>query len=154
MNDKKTDEFVKIAENRFNSGFNCAESTLIAVTSAMKIESDMFPRIASGFGGGIISRYGSICGALSGTIMAVGAFCGRDEVNNPEEKEKFYNLISIIVEDFKNKFGFIECKNLIGCDLHTEEGRKRFYVEKIHQKKCNEYVKFAARKGIGILSSR
>ena len=86
MDDKKINEFVKVAESKFFSGFNCAESSLIAVTYAMGMQSDMFPRIASGFGGGV-GRYGSICGALSGTIMAIGAFCGRDKVNDPEEKQ-------------------------------------------------------------------
>jgi C_GCAxxG_C_C family probable redox protein len=153
MKGKKTDDFVKIAEDKFSSGFNCAESSLIAVTAAMDIKSDMFPRIASGFGGGV-SRYGSICGALSGTIMAIGAFCGRDEVNDPEEKQKFYDMVSFLIEDFRKKFGFIDCKSLTDCDLRTEEGRNKFDTEGIHNKKCSEYVRFAVKKGIEILNSR
>lgn len=153
LDNKKTDDFVEIAENKFLSGFNCAESSLIAVTAAMDVKSDMFPRIASGFGGGV-SRYGSVCGALSGTIMAIGAFCGRDEVNDPEEKQRFYDMISFLIEDFREKFGSIDCKSLTDCDLRTEEGRNKFDAEGIHQKKCNEYVRFAVKKGIGILNSR
>lgn len=153
MNREKTDDFVKIAENKFFSGFNCAESSLIAVTVAMDIKSDMFPRIASGFGGGV-SRYGSICGALSGTIMAIGAFCGRDEVNDPKEKQKFHNMVSFLIEDFRKKFGFVDCKSLTDCDLRTKEGRNKFDTEGIRKEKCSEYVRFAVKKGIEILNSR
>lgn len=153
MDNKKIVKAMEIAEKKFAMGFNCAESALIGITSAINLKSDMFPRIATGFGGGV-SRYGSVCGALSGAVMAIGAFCGRDTLNDPDERQKFYELVSLLNEDFINKFSFINCRDLTGCDLLTKEGRNKFDTEGIRQKKCNEFVKFAARKGVEILNNK
>ena len=47
----------EIALDRFGSGYNCAESTLIGVAEALGIESECVPRVATPFGGGM-GRYG------------------------------------------------------------------------------------------------
>ena len=152
MNDKKINASLKIAENKFLAGLNCAESSLLGVSMAIDLRNNLIPRIASGFGGGVNS-HGSICGALSGTIMAIGALRGRDELNTPEEKEKFSQLVSKLIEAFKAEFGFINCLDLTGCDFQTKEGKEKFEHNKIRQEKCTEFVKFAVRKGIEILNS-
>lgn len=73
------------ARQYFNTGYNCAESVLLAVCrESGYTESEIvkfIPRMATGFllrfhyggqvGGGI-ARNGGICGALSGAIMAIG----------------------------------------------------------------------------------
>ncbi len=153
MNNKKINEAVRIAEKNFLLGFNCAESALIGVTHALDLKSDMIPRIATGFGGGV-SRYGSICGALSGAIMAMGACCGRDNLDDPEGRQKMQNLVFSFIEDFKKEFLFIDCRDLTECNLLTEEGRIKFDTEKIRQKNCCEFVKFAVRKGAEILNDK
>jgi C_GCAxxG_C_C family probable redox protein len=60
-----------IAHNK--NGYNCAQSVLLALHLHMDIngENSLIPKIAAGFGGGI-GRCGSVCGALTGSIMAVG----------------------------------------------------------------------------------
>ena len=75
----------EIAENGvkyFNNGYNCAQSVLFALYDQINpnIKNDFIPKIASGFGGGI-GRCGSVCGALTGSIMAVGLKYGSNEAN-------------------------------------------------------------------------
>ena len=65
----------------FESGLYCAESVLLSITEAKGIESPLIPRIATGFCSGI-SRSFNLCGAVSGAIMAISIFMGRD---TPEE---------------------------------------------------------------------
>ncbi len=87
------------AAEYFNRGFNCAESTLLALSDSLDIECKYIPKIATGFGGGV-GRHGEICGALSGSIMALGIVLGRKEAEDRAGKEKMYK----ITEDFIKKF--------------------------------------------------
>jgi C_GCAxxG_C_C family probable redox protein len=67
-------------------GFNCSEQVLIGANEILKLHgfSKKYLKIASGFGGGV-SRRGSICGAVSGGIMALGLKFGTDGTENIED---------------------------------------------------------------------
>ena len=65
----------------FRSGYFCAESVLQAIAENQDIQSDLIPKIATGFCSGI-SRTGGMCGAVSGGIMGIGLVAGR---NSPAE---------------------------------------------------------------------
>ena len=52
-------------------GHGCSESVLLAVSQEFGIESEIIPKIASCFAGGI-GNSGSVCGAVTGAVMAIG----------------------------------------------------------------------------------
>lgn len=135
---KNVNEIVDKASFYFKSGYNCAESTLLAIAKdAFEIDSDLIPKIATGFGGGI-SRLGYVCGAVSGAVMGFGLEYGR---NNPEElRAKTYNPVATFHKRFKEKFGSILCKELSGCDLSTIEGIRKFREENVHEQRCSCFV--------------
>ena len=59
--------------------FNCCESVLIRVDDARPLpgfDTDVM-RLASNFGGGG-AGWGSLCGAVSGSVMAVGLLLGTE----------------------------------------------------------------------------
>ena len=122
----------------FKSGYNCAESTLLAIAKdALEIDSDLIPKVATGFGGGI-SRQGYVCGAVSGAVMGFGLKYGR---NNPEElRAKTYNRVVEFYKQFQKKFGSILCKELSGCDLSTIEGIRKFREGNVHEQRCRYFV--------------
>ena len=126
------------ATEYFDSGFNCAESVLLASVGEQK----NVPRAATAFGGGM-GRQGEVCGALTGALMALGVRMGRDEPD-AEKRDKVYAMTRELFAEFKKRFGSVLCKELTGCDLLTEEGKKKFEDEKIHSTKCHEYVAFTA----------
>ena len=125
----------------FDKGFNCAESVLIAMSDFLEIKADIIPRIATPFGGGI-GRRGSICGAVSGAIMAIGLKYGRMEPS--EDKEKAYELALRFYERFEKEFGSGLCHDLIECDLRTPEGKKKAKDLRVHEEKCSKFVVGAA----------
>ncbi|WP_026889436.1 C-GCAxxG-C-C family protein [Clostridium beijerinckii] len=103
---KKVIEFHK-------EGYNCAESILKAFNEDTGSEIPI--AIASPFGGGM--TIGSTCGAITGTLMAVGALKGR---NSSEEKNNSRVLTKEIINKVKEKYGTLECIELkkkgITCD--------------------------------------
>lgn len=126
------------ARSYFGSGYNCAESVLLAITEdVLEMKHDLIPRIATGFGGGI-SRQGYVCGAVSGAIMGFGLKYGR---SSPEElRAKTYNRVVEFFRQFREKHGSIVCKELCGCDLSTIEGIRKFREENVHIEKCTKFV--------------
>jgi C_GCAxxG_C_C family probable redox protein len=94
-------------------GYNCAESILKAFNEDTGSEIPI--AIASPFGGGM--TIGNTCGAITGTLMAVGALKGR---NSSEEKNNSRVLTREIINKVKEKYGTLECIELkkkgITCD--------------------------------------
>jgi C_GCAxxG_C_C family probable redox protein len=101
----------------------------------MGIDSPLIPAIATGFGGGL-GRNGFVCGAVAATAMAIGV------KGKGRGKPQVYQMIDTFLNDFKAHFGAVNCRELLGVDLKTEEGMA--YLKKEGRKKCSEFVRFAA----------
>jgi C_GCAxxG_C_C family probable redox protein len=132
---------VKLCEEYFVSGYGCAESVLKAIAEAKGIQSDLIPRIASGFCGGI-ARTGGMCGAVIGGIMALNIIYGRDSAAQSQELN--YLKVQEFVQAFKLKYGTRNCYELTGCDLSTDKGKEQFNILNVH-KKCTEFTAEATR---------
>lgn len=144
------DDAVQRSRDLFSSGYYCAESVLIATAKAHDIESDLIPRIATGFCSGVARTSGQ-CGAISGAIMGLGLANGRD---SPEESiEETYALVRELVQRFEDKFGSRNCQQLTGCDLSTPEGQERFKVNNVIDR-CYQYAEEATRIALQLLEHR
>jgi C_GCAxxG_C_C family probable redox protein len=131
----------------FQSGFFCAESVLLAIAESQGIQSDLIPRIATGFCSGV-SRTGGMCGAVSGGIMGIGLVAGR---NSPAESlEPAYTLAQKLISAFEKKYGSVNCRQLIGCDLAIESGQ-RYFMENHLMKSCLQYAEEATSMALALL---
>jgi len=97
---------------------------LLAVCQELGTENEVIPRIASGFGGGI-GGTGAVCGAVVGAVMAIGLKQGRDAPS--EDRFGTWHLAQEFRRRFEAEMGHINCRELTGADLSTEEGRKQFW---------------------------
>lgn len=114
---------------------------LLAVAESQGIESDLLPKIATGFCSGM-ARTGGLCGALSGGVMAVNLLTGRTEPGASVDEN--YARVASLIEHFEKKFGSTNCKELTGVDLGTEEGRIAFR-EKNQLANCLNYAEEVTR---------
>jgi C_GCAxxG_C_C family probable redox protein len=99
----------------------------------LDIHSDLVPRIASAFAGGM-GGTGSVCGALTGAVMAIGLRHGRDNPAEPDTRA--HALTQEIRRRFETEMGHIECRRITGMDLSTREGIKRFVQSDVPGKVC------------------
>jgi C_GCAxxG_C_C family probable redox protein len=120
------------------------------VAESKNVQSELIPKIASGFCGGI-ARTSGICGAVSGAIMAISIFYGRGLPDEPIDKS--YTPIKKLIEVFENKFGSTNCRQLTGCDLGTEEGRKRYFAANMLER-CRGYTEEATRMAMSIIEGK
>jgi C_GCAxxG_C_C family probable redox protein len=132
----------------FKSGYFCAESVLLAIAENQGIQSDLIPKIATGFCSGI-SRTGGMCGAVSGAIMGINLVAGR---SSPSESIEFsYTLTQKLISLFERQYGSVNCRQLIGCDLTTEAGQRAF-LENHLMERCLQYAQDATRMAISLMA--
>jgi len=132
----------------FESGYYCAESVLLAIAEVNGIQSKLIPKIATGFCSGT-SRMCGQCGAVAGAILSINLLTGRNDPKHSVEKN--YTLVRKFLKEFEEKFGSTNCRELIRCDLGTQEGMAHFKTRNLI-KDCFVYTKEATRMALLILT--
>ena len=114
----------------------------------METGNDVIPRIAGAFAGGI-GNTGTVCGAVIGAVMAIGLRQGRAATM----EEALENLV--VAREFRRRFeaetGNINCRELTGMDLSTDEGISQFMNSDTPQKVCFPAVGAAYRIVVDLL---
>ena len=123
---------------------------LLAVCESQGIQSDLIPKIATGFCGGL-SRTCGICGAVSGAIMALNLFTGRVAPNDSVMES--YTKAQKMIETFADSFGSTNCKDLTGVDLGTQEGQNKFKEDNIRER-CKGYTGEATRMAMVLIEDK
>jgi C_GCAxxG_C_C family probable redox protein len=112
------------------------------VCQESEIESEIIPRIASGFGGGI-GNTGAVCGAVVGAVMAISLKKERGDTMED------WLRIAAVAQEFRRRFEAemetINCRELTGADLSTEEGIKQYMSSDTPQTVCFPAVGVAYR---------
>lgn len=136
-------ELVEKAVKDFHCGFNCTQSILLTLYGNMVPDgkSDLIPKIASGFGGGI-GLCGSVCGALTGTIMAIGIKYGSNE-KGEEKNMKAYAKANTLYRLFEQQHGTVLCRELIKYDLSNPEELDKARQEGVFDRICTNLVRTA-----------
>ncbi len=146
-------EVVNQAQTNTEKGFLCSESVLKALSKALNIESEIIPRIATGFGAGI-GRHGEICGALSGAIMGLSLHFGRDLPSETPEETSPYEFSQTMMNLFVARFGHIRCSDLLGLDISSEEGLQVYRKQNCWETKCRDFVREATGLAYDLLVAR
>ena len=129
------------AATRFLEGYNCAQSVLLTMFEHWNGENELIPKIATAFGGGI-GRCGSVCGALTGGVMALGIKYGTNEPSL-EKRLKAYELAQKFYKRFEKQHGSVLCRELIRYDLSVPEELEKARRARIFEEKCVNFVKEA-----------
>jgi C_GCAxxG_C_C family probable redox protein len=114
----------------------------MALKDHLDLDSNLIPKIGTGIGAGV-SLNGLLCGSVSSVALAIGMKYGR---TNPEEDPTpSWKMVDGYVSQFKEKFGSVNCRQLTGLDLKTEERLKEYFA-KVHDYACVDRLKFAVEK--------
>lgn len=109
--------------DEFMKGYDCSQVVLRYFAEELGISEDEANRVSACFGGGM--QLGSVCGAYTGALMAIGLKYGH---SNPEglmqQKDILLAKTAQFKEKFLKEFESVDCKCLIGYDVSTPEGLK------------------------------
>lgn len=107
--------------------FNCAEKILYGGNEAYKLGlNNETLKMSAGFGGGM--GIGSVCGALSASIMILGILFVQ---NNAHESTRIKDLTKELLSKYEEAMGEIDCAPLVKAHRTKEE-------------KCNNVILKAA----------
>jgi C_GCAxxG_C_C family probable redox protein len=127
----------------FTRGYACSQAVLSTYAPMVGLDRESALRVSCGFGGGM-GRLQNTCGAVTGAFMVIGCKYGKVREDDGEAKGKTYDLVKIFADRFKAVNGSINCRELLGCDLNTEEGMKFAEENNLFSTKCEKYVRDAA----------
>ena len=134
----------QLAVDKFAEGYNCAQSVVFAFCEECGLSEDAALKISCGFGGGM-GRKQEVCGAVAGGIMILGLRRGRGTRDGRPVTEALYQTTREFMDSFAVRNGGYLCRDLLsGCDLTSEEGRRRFKEDGLSEKVCQQCVRSAA----------
>lgn len=128
----------------FKQGYNCSQSVVLAFCDELNIDEITALKISSSFGGGM-GRLREVCGAVSGMFMVAGLKYGYTSPKDKCAKSEHYARIQELAQRFKDKNGYIVCRDLLGINREKDspipEDRSKQYYKK---RPCIELVGDAA----------
>ncbi len=133
-----------LAVTLFDQGFTCGQAVLAAFASRHGLDRGAALRVSCAFGGGI-ARGGGTCGAVSGGLMAIGLAHGRTRVDDEAARERTYDAARAFLDRFRREHGSDVCRELLGVDISTPEGREAAAKAGLFRTRCPGFVRSAAR---------
>lgn len=100
--------------------FNCAQSVFYAFAVDVGIDKETALKVSACFGGGM--KCGEVCGAVTGSLMALGMKYGTFTENDIAGKQLSGKIAIEFMKKFKQRNPSILCRELTG--LKPEEMRE------------------------------
>ena len=113
------------AESYSLEGFNCCQSVFVANAESLGVSKELALKITSGMGAGM-GRMQETCGAVTGACLFLGLRYGYSDAADTQSKERTYGFVQDLHRRFADIHGTTNCRELLGLDMRSEEGRKKF----------------------------
>lgn len=141
------DFYARRARDLFREGYNCSQAVVAAFAEPLGIEFETALLLGSSFGGGM-GRLRESCGAVNGMLIVAGLKHGYIDPDDYEAKREHYVLVQKLVKQFKEKYGTIQCRTLLGgnaSDSPIPTPRTlEFYAKRPCEKIIGECAKIVA----------
>lgn len=136
------DKATKALELLGREGVVCAPSVFAAFAEECGISEKQALQTAACFGGGM--GRGNVCGACTGALMVLGMICSQGDPDDPENVDLACEKSAEFLAEFEKRKGSILCRELLGCDLGTEEGQAYAAEHELFANVCPGMVAEAA----------
>lgn len=130
---------IQKAIESFKTGHNCAQAVLTAYITELKFDADWALSLSSGFGGGM-GRLQKTCGAVTGSFMVLGLYNGTRHSENVKKKEMTGEMVREFNAEFTSIHNSLECKDLLACDLNTDEGQAYATDNHLFERVCEKCI--------------
>ena len=131
----------EIAAEDYHGKFNCAQSVMAVFCEDYGLDEKTALRLAAAFGGGC--HFGGTCGAVLGAAAVIGLKYGND-VHDMDKYNYNRERVREFMTAFKERFGSVECSELLGIDMEDVGGRDKAREKGLFQTQCTEYIRSAA----------
>lgn len=141
MDNKMT--HIEKAKDLFGRKFHCSQAVFAAFAEELGITEKQALKIGACLGSGM--RKGEVCGACTGALLALGLRFGQADEEDIESRLKTNEVTDRFLAEFKKENGSYMCKELLGCDLSTQEGIAMAVEKKLFTEFCPKMVESATK---------
>lgn len=124
-----TQEFIDEVTALTGQGLHCSQIVFAYGAKKLGFDETDAKKISAPFGGGMFD--GERCGSATGALMALGLKYGHsgaeDKANEAELTAKRIEFNKRFVE----KYGSLQCADILGANIGTPEGMKKIVDEKL-----------------------
>ena len=99
-------------------------------------------KLGGAFGSGM--NMGETCGAVTGALMVIGLRRAKVSKSGFLSRDRTERETLEFIERFKARNGTVSCKELLGCDLGTPQGRADARRDRSFKTRCPRFVRDAA----------
>ncbi len=140
----KNKDHGKVAEELFRGGCNCSQAVVAAFEDVTGFDRETSLKVASALGGGMC-RMREVCGAVSGAMVVLGMAEGEGADLDHAKKTALYKTGQDFAEAFKEEFGSIVCRELLGLSDGKSEAVPEVRTDAYYKTRpCAEIVRNAA----------
>jgi C_GCAxxG_C_C family probable redox protein len=128
---------------RFGNGFHCSQSLLEAYAEDFGLDPHLARRLASALAGG--STVGGECGAVASGYLVLGLRHGNTfpAYGDVDKEAELFGRVERFVDEFKKRHGAINCRELLGVDAFTPEGREEGLRKNLFVTRCPNFIRDA-----------
>lgn len=130
------------AQASYNSGLNCCQSVLNAMSGLTGLDADLATGIGAAFVAGM-NYEGERCGAVIGSYMSMGLLSKKLYPHSDLGKEMTYQNIKTFNAAFKQRHGSLICKELLGKDISQTKGLDEAIQSGVFETRCPLFIKAA-----------
>ena len=122
----------------FGDKFHCSQSVIAAFAEECGLTEEKALKLGACFGSGM--RKGEVCGACTGALMVLGALYGQSDSSDLESRMTANKVNVEMMERFAQRCGSYICKDLLKCDISTQEGVSYALENKLFTEFCPQMV--------------
>jgi C_GCAxxG_C_C family probable redox protein len=127
----------------------CAETTLMVLQQAYGLPAATDSSPAMALNGGV-AWSGGCCGAITGAAMAVGRLAAQRIADHKQAKRVARSIIIRLMDDFRVAYDHVNCRDLLGLDISSEEGHAAFIEGQVWHTVCMNQIEFSLRKLVAL----
>ena len=127
---------------RFLNGKGCSQAVLTQFCEQFGLDELTALKISSGFPAGM--QMAGICGAVTGAYMVLGLRFADQESSTSAGRKKVYEAVAEFTRRFKERHTTLDCRELLGCNIMTPEGKEIADEKNLFKTVCPNFVEDAA----------
>lgn len=131
------------AQALFGSQTSCAQAILATFGPSLGLDEDTALCLGRGLGMGMAQ--GLTCGAVSAAFLLLGLAQGPRQEQERGPRYACYKAVEDFSQRFEELHGSIACRDLLGVDLGTPQGRRQAQEQGLFMRRCPELVASAGR---------
>ena len=122
----------------FEQKYHCSQAVLAAFANELGLTEQQALKLGGCFGAGMCK--GEVCGACTGALMALGLKHGQCDVDDLASRKKTNDVTVSFLDEFQKTNGSYICRELLKCNLATQEGIEYAMEHNLFTEFCPQMV--------------